>query len=247
MKTLCVLSLALAILPVSAEEATKARDRPPDPPYYADRACDREMPAALRREDRDKTLVLEAASVPKAFAAAGVQVIVPTFALERDFRFQPDRCRIRDLLDTVAEYSLGEWQKVSGAYVLVLPPDLLELAHLGSGGRNEYAKNLLNELIRSMTARQMAQVRAGIPLSQSACSPAQSRSLALTGLLQFFNTPEWVDPKAIRGEGVRLLYRIPPTGKPILELSLPHRNGKTLPWLRVPFPTAGPGNTSRNR
>ncbi len=225
--TLLLAALSFPGQQTSAPRAGKAAV----PSYRADARFDEAIGEDLKfRSDECNP----AEAVRLVAERVGVPILAPGPGIRFPLRLPPDRRRLRDILDAVADLAQGSWNLVDGAYVLVIDPHLLDIA--ASDGKDRITDWGLSVLVGSLEEKQKVRFLRGFALTQITLNSQQQRYLADLGAMAYYTRPYRHDPKAVRGRGVSVKFA---TGE--VQLWIPVRDGKPVLWRKIPLPAAGSG------
>lgn len=206
--------------------AAPARRQRTAPPYSEDPRFQGDLPV--------RSGVLSVEEFEKALGGlSGASVAIPGFVSGLALPLPEGRRRLRDALDALADIAQGEWRKVGAAYVLVVPPDLLEYADLDPRSRDQRSRELLKTLIASIVPPQFDLLRQGRPISLANATVVQRQYIQALGMLGYYGMPTRRDPSSIRGEGVSLALAETLEGRRF-ELGLQTRAGTSHVWLTEP-------------
>lgn len=216
---------AVAWIAILLAIAMSAAGAPKPPAYHADRRFDVAF--------TDKSALINNTKFLEALEALeGVQVVLPGPAVRYPLHLPPDKRRLRDGMDDIADLMQGEWKKVEGAYVLVMDPVMMDIADMMPDDREKAAREALAKLVASLSPQQVAWLSKGGVISSLTAPAAQKPLMLQLGRLGYWQYPRQVSPNATRGQNVSLQL----AGEDRqLRISLPARSGRPRLWLAVPL------------
>jgi hypothetical protein len=212
MKHLLTLLLLIAALPLAAA--------PKKPDYRTDPRLSVALPGKPGEP-------LEFEQLEKALD--GVPVMVAGVIANADIVMPQGKRTAREAFQSMEEFSLGHWERVGDAWVLVMERRQIEIGEMDHARQEQAAKQLLAELLAGLDDRRQGILLQGGALSQVTLTLADQHLLAELGQYGYWRSPYRVDPSATRGSG-SLLKMV--EGQ--VTVCLPSRTGRLVPWVQVP-------------
>jgi hypothetical protein len=162
-------------------------------------------------------------------AIPGVPVVVPGFLAGAPILLEDKRRTAADAFQFLADFSLGHWEKVGDAWVLVMDREMIAIAEMSRDQQEKAAKALLQRMLGELDGRRRDILLRGGVLSQANLTIAAIRELAKLGRLGYWRAPYQVSPSAVRGAGITLRLV---NGQ--ATVFLPTRSGRAYTWVGIP-------------
>jgi hypothetical protein len=204
-------------------------------------AADPKQPA-YRQDPRLAVALPGAPGAPLSFdrleAALGdVPVVVPGVIAGADILLGRDKRTATDAFEWLADFSLGHWEKVGAAWVLVMDRPMIAIAEMTHAQQEQAARELLRRLWGTLDERRRGILLQGGVLSQANLTIAARQSLSELGELGYWRTPYQVSPSAVRGSGTTLRL----VGGQVTVMLALRRGSQAYPWVGIPAAPGGSG------